>query len=234
MNFKPESLLDYGAGLGSGLWAGVNVWSNDLKRVAAVEPNTAMRKLGKFLTEELADKHSILWVDSLSMVPGVGGDRGKFDVVIVGYVLQEIPNAKQREMLMEALFSRVRDNGMLVLVEPGSPKGYRFVNSFREWILAKPRTEASIVAPCPHHETCPMAKNPEMWCHFSQMCNRIPSSLFPKLPKERPMVNEKFSFLAVKRGVTPNVLCASEEEAKTPQEKSYFWSRIIRPNIKKH
>ena len=52
-NFKPESLLDYGAGLGSGLWAGLHENKSTLKRVAAVEPNTAMRKLGKYLSEEL-------------------------------------------------------------------------------------------------------------------------------------------------------------------------------------
>ena len=60
-----------------------------LMRTAAVEPNTAMRKLGKFLTEELNEKaeNSILWVDSLSMIPGIGGEKGKFDIIILGYVL---------------------------------------------------------------------------------------------------------------------------------------------------
>ena len=48
-----------------------------------------MRKLGKFLTEDLNEKfgNNILWVDSLSMIPGIGGDRGKFDIVILGFVL---------------------------------------------------------------------------------------------------------------------------------------------------
>jgi ribosomal protein RSM22 (predicted rRNA methylase) len=94
--FAPESVLDYGAGLGSGLWAATEVFGDQVKRVAAVEPNVAMRKLGKYLTEEVNDKfnNSILWVDSLSMVPGVGGERGKFDIVILGYVLQEVPTAR--------------------------------------------------------------------------------------------------------------------------------------------
>ena len=55
-----------------------------------------MRKLGKYLTEELNERcqNSILWVDSLSMIPGIGGDKGKFDIVILGFVLQEVPTAK--------------------------------------------------------------------------------------------------------------------------------------------
>lgn len=64
--------------------------------MAAVEPNTSMRKLGKYLSEELNERaeNSILWVDSLSMIPGSGGERGKFDLIILGYVLQEVPTAK--------------------------------------------------------------------------------------------------------------------------------------------
>jgi hypothetical protein len=49
-----------------------------------------MRKLGKFLTEELSEGEeapSILWGDSLAMIPGSGGERGKFDIIILGNVL---------------------------------------------------------------------------------------------------------------------------------------------------
>jgi SAM-dependent methyltransferase len=206
-NFKPESVLDYGAGLGSGLWAGQHLFGDSIKRIAAVEPSTAMRKLGKYITEEINEKcnNSILWVDSLSMIPGIGGDKGKFDLVLVGYVLQEVPTARQRELLVEALWSRVREGGVMVLVEPGSPKGYRFINSFREWILAKDREEACLVAPCPHHKTCPMAANPEKWCHFSSLTQRLPKSVFPKLTKEQDIVNEKYSYIVAKKGKTPNV-----------------------------
>lgn len=72
-------------------------------------------------------------------------------------------------MIIEALWQRLKDNGVFIFVEPGSPKGFRFVNSFRDWIVAKDRTEASIVAPCPHHKECPLATHPNNWCHFSQM-----------------------------------------------------------------
>ena len=82
------SVLDYGAGLGSGFWAAMHCYGQDnIFRVAAVEPNSNMRKLGKYLTEDLNQKGNVLWVDSLAMIPGQGGERGKFDIVILGYVL---------------------------------------------------------------------------------------------------------------------------------------------------
>ncbi len=55
-----------------------------------MEPNLNMRKLGKFLTAEQF-KNEILWVDSLAMIPS--GERGKFDLIILGYVLQEVSSA---------------------------------------------------------------------------------------------------------------------------------------------
>jgi ribosomal protein RSM22 (predicted rRNA methylase) len=114
-------------------------------------------------------------------------------------------------MLVEALWSRVKDNGIFILVEPGSPKGYRFVMSFRDWIIAKERKEASIIAPCPNHKTCPLAANPDSWCHFSQLTQKIPNSTFPKLSKEKDLVNEKFSYLVVKKGETPTSKFELEE-----------------------
>ena len=125
---------------------------------------------------------------------------------------------------MEALWGRVKDDGVLILVEPGSPKGYRFVMSFRDWILDK--NLGSLVAPCPHHKACPMANDPERWCHFSQITQKIPNSVFPKLPKESELVNEKFSYLVAKK--SPPVT-----ESVTALQKSYFWPRIILPVIKK-
>ena len=48
------SVLDYGAGLGSGLWAAMHSFGKErVARVAAVEPNVNMRKMGKFLTKDL-------------------------------------------------------------------------------------------------------------------------------------------------------------------------------------
>jgi hypothetical protein len=47
------------------------------------------------------------------------------------------------------------------------------------------------------------------------------------------MVNEKFSYLVVKKGITPNAEFKDESEVSTPLEKSYFWPRLILPVMKK-
>jgi ribosomal protein RSM22 (predicted rRNA methylase) len=194
-----------------------------------------MRKLGKFLTKDLNEDGNVLWVDSLAMIPGSGGERGKFDIIILGYVLQEVSSAKGRLLVIEALWSRLKDEGVIIVVEPGSPKGFRYINAFRDWVLAKDRKSASIIGPCPHHGQCPMAKHPDLWCHFSQITQKIPNTVFPKRPAEPDTVNEKYSYLIVQKNAeTPNTKYENIDQAKTAVEKSYFWPRIIRPAIGKH
>ena len=146
--YVPVSVLDFGSGLGSGVWGAIHSYDT-LERCAAVEPNVNMRQLGKYLTKEV--EPDILWTDSLSMIPGAGSQRGQFDLVILGFVLSEIPSAHARETILDTVFSRVNDGGYFVIAETGSPKGFRFINDFRNKIIEMSRDEANIVAPCPHH-----------------------------------------------------------------------------------
>lgn len=178
----------------------------------------------------------VLWADSLSMIPGAGSQRGQFDMVIMGYVLPEIPSAKAREVILETVFSRVKKDGYFVLVDYGTPKGFRYINDFRNKIIEMSREEANIVAPCPHHKKCPLAELPDNWCHFSQLVQKYPKHVFPKHPKERQHTNEKFSYLVVKKGKTPRQKYESQEDAlsrlRSVEEQTYYWDRIVRPNLK--
>jgi ribosomal protein RSM22 (predicted rRNA methylase) len=106
--------------------------------------------------------------------------------------------------------------------------------SLRDWVIAKSRDEANIVAPCPHHMECPLMKNTRTWCHFSQMVKKYPNNVFARAPKERDYNSEKFCYLVVKKGKTPNSdPKATIADAKTPEDKSFFWPRLIRPVMKR-
>ena len=160
-------MLDYGAGLGSGIWACSEVFPQ-IKKYYGIEPSVNMRKLGKFLTGEL--DISITWVDSLGIIPGgFGVPNSNFDIVLIQNVLQEISNQNGnffyiyiyiyylgRKMVVESLWNRVNENGYLILIEPGTPKGFRFILDIREMFLKMDRETACFVAPCPHHCTCPL------------------------------------------------------------------------------
>jgi len=120
---------------------------------------------------------------------------------------------------------------MLIVVETGSPKGFRFIHSVRERFVKKSREEACIVAPCPHHLACPKACVSKTWCHFSQLVPKYPKRVIVKAPRESAMDNEKFCYLILKKGKTPNVLLKDESKTVTLSEKSFFWPRAILPSI---
>eukprot|EP00826_Nyctotherus_ovalis_P039537 TRINITY_DN3810_c0_g2_i6.p1 TRINITY_DN3810_c0_g2~~TRINITY_DN3810_c0_g2_i6.p1 ORF type:complete len:357 (-),score=71.92 TRINITY_DN3810_c0_g2_i6:586-1656(-) len=105
--FVPLSCLDFGAGLGSGVLAATGTFPR-LQKVAACEPSSPMRKLGKLATKKLPQE--VLWVDSLTMIPGTGGDRGKFDMVILSEVLQEVASPAERLSIVNALWARVTES----------------------------------------------------------------------------------------------------------------------------
>jgi len=231
-DFKPKSILDFGAGLGSALWASFHTYEGLITKYAAVEPNRDMRRLGKFLTSTINTE--ILWVESITMIPGAGIERGKFDIIFVSHVLQEIPTAKLRLMVLETLWNRLSNDGVLIVVEPGSPKGFRFFTDIRKWVIEKGRDDANLIAPCPHHMECPLANKANTWCHFSQLSYKFEKDVIPKTQKHKQIFNEKFTYLAIRKGKIPSVVYKNEQEAKTPEQKSFFWERIVRPVIAKH
>lgn len=93
--------------------------------------------------------------------------------MILSHVLQEVSTANLRKMIIETLWNRVLPNGVLIVIEPGSPKGFRFIHDLRSWSIQKDRSEASIVAPCPNHGKCPLADKKNDWCHFSQQVYKL-------------------------------------------------------------
>ena len=80
--------------------------------------------------------------------------------------------------------NKVKDDGYFVLIEYGSPKGFRFINDFRN-IVRDEDYEGNIFAPCPHAFNCPVAERSGTWCHFSQFTSRFDKQTFPKSPLQR-------------------------------------------------
>jgi len=122
---------------------------------------------------------------------------------------------------------------VLVLIEPGTPTGFRFMHHTRELLISRVGAgNFHFVAPCPHEGMCPVALTGRDWCHFAQRVRRTPHKLYCKGATRRFMEEEKFSYLSARRAPGPRSRYASEAEAPSLHEKSYFWPRILFPVIK--
>ena len=165
--------------------------------------------------------------------------RATFDMVVSGYSLGEIAagtrhEQQQRILRSEAreksgttkrldgtimsLWSRVAPGGVLVLVEPGTPRGSKLIRRARALILdaeqnkarnkrsehgedADNSFDAHVVAPCQHDKVCPMdGLEGSTWCHFSQRVKRTEMHR-QMLPRGRgpQHQDERFSYVVIRR-----------------------------------
>lgn len=222
-NFKPNSFLDFGAGLSPASIAFKEQYP-DCNSLYTVEPNLFMKNLGIYMTEKVDKVH---WAESLYELTAFH-NKDRFSIVNCSFVLEEIPSAEDRLTIVQALWEKVEKNGFIYFVLPGSPMGYRFLNDLRNLFRNKSRDEANIIAPCPHHETCPIAKESDSWCRFEQSWYRLPKNVLPKHTAELDLIESRFCYLIVRKG---EITISDEKEAEGIRSISYH--RIIKPMKKR-
>lgn len=142
-------------------------------------------------------------------------------------MFEELVNHQQRLHLAKSLWHKTEENGWLVFVSPGTPKGFRFVHDLRSLLLEE--GDGVIVAPCPHLGACPLADRLE-WCHFAVDYPNYSKAVFPG-KKHRNILREKYSYIVFQK-VKPGQ--AQETHALLQEtHKSFKWARILKPILRK-
>ena len=196
------SLLELGAGPAPGLWAASEVFP-ELSRATHVEMDEALADLGRKLlaATPLGARVESTWrAGDLSSGAGSGaaGVAGAHDLVLLGYVLGELP-APARAPAVDAAW-RVTGEA-LVIVEPGTPAGAARVIAARERLIEQ---GAAVAAPCPHDGPCPLPAGD--WCHFGARLNRSRTQRFLK-GGSLAYEDEKYAYVAATR--PPATPCAA-------------------------
>jgi ribosomal protein RSM22 (predicted rRNA methylase) len=186
--WKPQTIMDVGAGPGTAMWAAAEVWP-DLKSITLLEREEGMIALGKRLAAH-STSNSIQEAKWIKTDITGNWEVSSHDIVIASYVFGEL-NEQHREAFIHKLWQAATDS--LIVIEPGTPAGFSRIKQAREQLIAE---GAVTIAPCPHSESCPMAG--DNWCHFSQRVSR--SRLHRQVKSgELSYEDEKFSFIAVSR-----------------------------------
>jgi ribosomal protein RSM22 (predicted rRNA methylase) len=186
-DFAPKSLLDVGAGPGTGTWAAAEAFPS-LETLTLVDANPALRALALDLGRGSTRLRDLNY--ERGEARAALADAEAADLVVASYVIAELSEQEQGA-LAALMWSKARDT--LLVVEPGTPAGYGRIIALREQLIA---AGARVAAPCPHDGKCPL-QAPD-WCHFTQ---RLPRSRAHKQIKgaELPFEDEKFSYLALTR-----------------------------------
>lgn len=184
--WEPRTVLDLGAGPGAACWAAAEVWPS-LERCTAVEAVEEMVALGRALAG-LASHPAVRGIEwsrhDLARVP----ELEPHDLVVLSYAAGELSPALL-EPLLRVAWDAARDG--VVVVEPGTPRGYRVALAARATLLA---AGGRTVAPCPHDRPCPMGGGD--WCHFAV---RLERSAEHRAAKRVGLgyEDEKFAYAAV-------------------------------------
>lgn len=183
--WEPTSLLDLGSGPGTAVWAASGQFTH-LQRSIAIEREAAFTQLASELATELPFPVEWKTSDLRSWAP-----ESKHDLVIASYSIGELPSEARKQLITAAWEA---GTGTLVLIEPGTRRGFEVVAEAREQLIS---LGAAIVAPCPHEEACPM-KLAGDWCHFSARVERTAEHRRLK-QGELGHEDEKFSYVAATR-----------------------------------
>ncbi|WP_432972643.1 small ribosomal subunit Rsm22 family protein [Dactylosporangium sp. CA-233914] len=179
----PRSHTDLGGGTGAAAWAVRDVYGPIPATVLDQVPEVL--KLG----ERIARREGFRWQPWR-----LGEPVPAADLVTASYILTELDEQRQRELVAAASEAAAV---AVVLIEPGTPPGYRRMLAARDQLI-----EAGwhIAAPCPHQLGCGMRGRD--WCHFAARVNR--SALHRRL-KDASLgyEDEKYTFVAAVRDAAP-------------------------------
>ncbi|XP_068097289.1 ribosome assembly protein METTL17, mitochondrial isoform X2 [Hyperolius riggenbachi] len=182
-DFKPLTLMDFGSGVGTVIWAAHALWGNSVKEYMCVDTSASMNNLSEMILRGGSETsrmhiHGVYFRQFLPVSPKV-----QYDLVISAFSLNELPNFAARQKTIQALWRKT--GGFLVLVENGTREGHRLLMEARDIVLR-----------CPHQLECPkLSENSKVPCNFVQKYQSFPLSW------NSQQQWEKFSFLILSRGI---------------------------------
>lgn len=188
-DFSPTSILDLGAGTGAASLAVLHYFPH-MKLLTLVEQ----------------DAHALDAAKQLIQSVWSSGGRSEFcqeklghysyekpqDLVILSYVLNELPLLEQKKILQNVLATQ---SSYVLILMPGTPLCFQQLLHLRQLAID---LNYSIMAPCSHQQTCPMASTPSNWCHFAV---RLARSRSHRLFKSADLnfEDEKFCYLLLSK-----------------------------------
>jgi ribosomal protein RSM22 (predicted rRNA methylase) len=187
------SMLDLGSGPGTALFAASEEFPS-LQHATLVEADAEWIALGKRLMAGpyLPGALKVQWLKQ-DLRSGLSCET--HDLVVISYTLGELPQAAAEAVLNKSWKCAGK---FLVVIEPGTRRGFAAVNATRSAMIAN---AAHIFAPCPHAGTCPMAAAGD-WCHFSQRVERTQQHRQLK-GGDLGYEDEKFSYVVVAKFAMP-------------------------------
>lgn len=203
--WRPKSVLDIGSGPGTAAWAVSSLWP-ELDNITCVDENRDFIFLGKQIIKDSEYVQHINWKNR-DLRKGIDEDGNSYDLIIIANVLNELTPAVQENLIGQALNLC---NGLLVIIEPGTPRGSQIVSS----VAQKLSKAGTLLAP---YIANTFVEDNDYYLHFPQRFirpefqRRIRQQMRESSKMASDWEESKYSYVAI---------------SKFPARKSY-WARIV-------
>lgn len=185
----PSSMIDFGAGPGTGHFAAQNLWGPT--PTTNLEREQTFIELGQKLGCPSYTRQDITTLTSIE----------PHDLALFSYSLNELA-----PLNLAPIWNNVQT---LVIIEPGTPHGTKTMLHYRDHIIS---LGGHVLAPCPHSRPCPLQK--PNWCHFSVRVGRTEKHRQAK-NASLPYEDEKYSYVILtkenKNPGAPRLLSSPEK-----------------------
>ena len=188
-----RTLLDVGGGTGAATWAAVEAFPS-LEGATVLDGSADALALGARV-----GRHGPPPVAGASwsrVLLGPGTALPAAELVVASYLLGELAGPLRLAVVDAAVGAASR---LVLVVEPGTPRGYAAVLAARSRLTA---AGWHVLAPCPQDGACPVAAREGDWCHFAVRLDR--SALHRRVKGGRlGHEDEKFSYVLASREPLP-------------------------------
>ncbi|KAG0302488.1 37S ribosomal protein S22 [Dissophora globulifera] len=228
-DLQPKTFLDFGTGPGTAIWAANEVWDT-VQQYTGIDASLPMLETAEGILSELSSTAPVgTSVPNVAFKPffSHGSQATKHDIVMSAFSLSELTTSALRKSTLEHLWESTND--MLILIDRGTPSGFRVLAEAREQILGldvgqfkpKPKYDAygnqlpeeepparelaHVLAPCPHDKVCPVyasLSRDSQWCHFSQKVQR-PDFLRKTKHSKENYEDSKYTYVVLRKGARP-------------------------------
>jgi len=154
-SWKPQTLLDIGAGPGTGILATQAIWST-VASATCLDGNEDLLNLGKTILSHSQMPTKIVWQQG-DIRNEIKEDK-TYDIVLLANVLNELRTNEVEKVIEEAY--RVC-SGVLVIIEPGTAFGNTLITS-----ISKKISDSGLLI-APYIDNSFMADK-DTWIHFPQ------------------------------------------------------------------
>lgn len=114
-HWQPTSMLDFGSGPGTAVFAAKEQWPDTLFDFTVVEPSRSMMQVAEHL---LVNTPGVMYRRSLLEAVRLGGNK-RYDLIVAHYTLAGLTSDKEREDALAQMWDLLAPGGVLLLSEHG-------------------------------------------------------------------------------------------------------------------